>query len=117
MTYCPSTPAVGESLTETTMAMVGFRSAVGEDDAAERTQKLFNLSLFADVCEDVVIGVETNYASNLDGRSTMLVMPVCQRSWTRRSPCRSLEISSEISSVLGCQSGLCMTSDGVDGDV
>ena len=56
------------------MAMVGFRSAVGEEPS-ERTEKLFNLSIFADVCDDVVLGVETNYTSSLEGGSTLLVLP------------------------------------------
>lgn len=61
------------------LSMWGLRSAFGTDRFDERTEVLFNLSLFADLNEHVSVGLETNYARNMRGTSTLLLMP--QHHW------------------------------------
>ncbi len=56
------------------VAMLGFRTEVG-GDSDDDTEGLFNLSLFADVGSELVIGVEMDYADGLEDESTLLFMP------------------------------------------
>jgi hypothetical protein len=56
------------------LAMFGGRTAVGSK-FDERTEMLFNFSIFADITEHVSIGVETNHARKLNGTGAVLLMP------------------------------------------
>lgn len=58
-----------------TLVMMGLRSEINGDDVAERTERLFNWSLFADVGPHTTVGLETNFAESLRGPSAWLVMP------------------------------------------
>jgi len=58
-----------------TLLMLGIRSEINSDDVAERTERLFNWSLFADVGPRTTLGVETNFAESLQGPSAWLLMP------------------------------------------
>lgn len=59
-----------------TLLMVGFRSEIeSRRDVAERTEKLLNWSLFADVTDYMSLGLETNVATAMNGDSTLFVIP------------------------------------------
>jgi hypothetical protein len=59
-----------------TLLMLGFRSEIeGSREIAERTEKLLNWSLFADVTDYMTLGLETNVATALNGDSTLFVIP------------------------------------------
>jgi len=58
-----------------TLVMVGLRSEINGDDIAERTERLLNWSLFADVGSHSTVGLETNFAETLRGPSAWLIMP------------------------------------------
>lgn len=57
------------------LAMLGGRTSAGTPQFDERTDTLCNLTLFADVAPHATVAVETNYARNLRGAATLLVMP------------------------------------------
>ncbi|WP_447979296.1 hypothetical protein [Candidatus Nitrospira bockiana] len=57
------------------MAMVGGRREIGGDVGAQRTEALTNVTLFADVSDRMVLGVETNVGRVINGSSAVLVMP------------------------------------------
>jgi opacity protein-like surface antigen len=57
------------------LAMMGGRTAAGTSEFDERSETLFNLTLFADVAQHMTLAVETNCARNLRGAATLLVMP------------------------------------------
>ena len=55
--------------------MIGFRTEVGDEDRDDRTEKLFNFTLFAHVAEDMTLGIESNLATTLGGESSLLLVP------------------------------------------
>jgi hypothetical protein len=57
------------------LAMFGFRSTVLKDERENFTELINNLSVFADVTDEWVVGVETNMAHNLIGPSSLLIVP------------------------------------------
>jgi hypothetical protein len=57
------------------LGMLGLRTEINNDDAAERTERIVNLSLFYDATDHVSLGVESNLASSLSGASSWLIMP------------------------------------------
>ncbi len=57
------------------LMMYGFRTEFASGDLIERTETIVNGSVFAEVTERIVLGVETNYAGAMSGLSTWLVMP------------------------------------------
>jgi hypothetical protein len=57
------------------LMMYGFRTEFAGGDIFERTETIVNGSVFAEVTDRIVLGVETNYAGAMSGLSTWLVMP------------------------------------------
>jgi len=57
------------------MAMFGGRSAAGAPEFDNRTEMLFNMTLFADLNDRWTAGLEVNQARNMNGRGTMLLTP------------------------------------------
>lgn len=57
------------------LSMIGIRTVIGGDDRSERTERLFNLSLFKHVGDYTTLGVETNSAVDLAGTSEFRLMP------------------------------------------
>jgi hypothetical protein len=57
------------------LAMAGFRTEFGGLDRANRTEKLVNFSLFRHVGDYTSLGMETNIASTLGGRTEFRLMP------------------------------------------
>jgi len=57
------------------LMMAGLRTELGGNDRAERTEKLFNFSLFRHVGPYTTVGVETNTASSLAGTTEFRLMP------------------------------------------
>jgi len=58
-----------------TLFMLGLRSEINGDDVGERTERLFNWSIFADVGPHTTLGLESNFAESLRGPSAWLIMP------------------------------------------
>lgn len=57
------------------LGMAGIRTEIDGADRRHRTERLFNLSLFRHVGERSTVGLETNSATSLGGRSEFLLMP------------------------------------------
>ncbi len=57
------------------MLMAGGRGDLEGGMRAGTVERLFNASLFADVTEDIVLGVETNFAARMDGSGQFIVLP------------------------------------------
>lgn len=57
------------------LGMIGGRTAVGPGDFDDRTEMLFNFTVFADITDYLTLGVETNHARKLNGKATQLLMP------------------------------------------
>jgi hypothetical protein len=55
--------------------MGGFRAEIGGGNLTESTERLFNFNLFADVCDHLTVGVESDYAVAMGGDSSLLLMP------------------------------------------
>lgn len=61
------------------LAMVGIRTEIGGESRTERTQRLFNFSLFQHVSDFTTLGLETNTVVDLDGTSEFRLMPQVHR--------------------------------------
>jgi hypothetical protein len=57
------------------MLMAGGRGDLEGGARAATVQRLLNASLFANVTEDIVLGVETNFAANMAGDGQLIVLP------------------------------------------
>lgn len=57
------------------LAMAGLRTELESDDRANRTETLFNLSLFRHVGDYTTLGVETNHSSSLASGTEFRLMP------------------------------------------
>lgn len=57
------------------LGMLGFNREFGGDSPGSRTQGLLNATLFAELDSRWTLGLETNYANNVRGNSSLLVMP------------------------------------------
>jgi hypothetical protein len=57
------------------LAMAGLRTEFEGDDRGNRTEKLFNFSLFRHVGDYTTLGVETNSAASLVGNSEFRLIP------------------------------------------
>jgi hypothetical protein len=57
------------------MLMAGGRGDLEGGARADTIERLFNASLFADITEDIVVGVETNFAARMNGRAQLIVLP------------------------------------------
>lgn len=57
------------------LGMFGVRGDTAADNPSARLEQLVNVSLFADVAHALTLGVETNYAATMSGKSSMLLMP------------------------------------------
>lgn len=57
------------------LAMAGIRTEFGGENRRERTQRLFNFSLFKHVSDYATLGLETNTVVDLDGASEFRLMP------------------------------------------
>jgi hypothetical protein len=57
------------------LLMFGGRMDLEGPGNSQTFERLINASLFADVCESAKMGIETNYASSLDGSSQFIVVP------------------------------------------
>lgn len=66
------------------MLMFGGRANLEGPGREETFEKLINASLFADITEDIVLGIETNYATRMDGTSQFIVLPQAHLELTRR---------------------------------
>lgn len=66
----------------TLQGMVGFSHEFGGDNPRNPTQVLFNGCLFAELNRQWTVGVEVNYAAELDGAAALLVVP--QAHWNPR---------------------------------
>ena len=55
--------------------MVGPRFEHGSQIGGRKTELLANVTLFADITDRLVGGIETNFGQVLDGKSALLVMP------------------------------------------
>jgi hypothetical protein len=64
--------------------MVGGRINLEGPNRAETFERLTNSSIFADVADGVQVGVETNYASKLDGTSNFILIPQLHYQLTER---------------------------------
>ncbi len=62
------------------LGMIGFSHEFGGDNPNNPTQVLLNLTLFAELSQKWTLGLEVNYASELDGAAALLFMP--QIHWT-----------------------------------
>lgn len=58
-----------------TLWMYGFRTEINGDDAAERTERIINGSIFYDLNYHVTLGFETNWAQSLRGGGSLLATP------------------------------------------
>lgn len=69
--------------------MVGPRFEAGDATKGANAEILGNLTLFADVTDRVVAGVETNYGQVVNGQAAVLVMPLLRdavsQSWMRQN--------------------------------
>ena len=61
------------------LAMAGIRTEFGGENRGERTQRLFNFSLFKHVSDFTTLGLETNTVVDLDGASEFRLMPQVHR--------------------------------------
>lgn len=66
------------------LLMFGGRMDLEGPRNSDSFERLFNASLFADVTEDIVVGVETNFASRIDGRRQFIVVPQTHLEFTER---------------------------------
>lgn len=68
---------VGLQLNEiwSVVGMFGFRSTIESEARSHFTELIQNVSFFANVTDDVIVGVETNMSHHLAGPSTLLIMP------------------------------------------
>lgn len=66
------------------LLMIGGRMDLEGPRNSDSFERLFNASLFADVTEDIVVGVETNFASRIDGRRQVIVVPQTHLEFTER---------------------------------
>lgn len=57
------------------LGMMGVRTEINGEDTAERTESLFNLSIFRDITDDFTAGIESNLSQSLSGTSTLFLMP------------------------------------------
>lgn len=57
------------------LAMIGGRTATGPGITEDRTEMLFNLTVFADVGARTSLGFESNWAQSFDGNSALLLVP------------------------------------------
>jgi hypothetical protein len=57
------------------LAMAGLRTELNGDSRSERTERLFNFSLFRHIGDHSTFGVETNSSSDLDGASAFRLIP------------------------------------------
>jgi hypothetical protein len=57
------------------LAMIGLRTEFGGEDRSERTERLFNFSLFKHINNFTTLGFETNSAFDLNGVSEHRLMP------------------------------------------
>lgn len=57
------------------LAMVGLRTEFESEDRGNRTEKLFNFSLFLHIGDYTTLGVETNTATSLLGNSEFRLIP------------------------------------------
>lgn len=57
------------------LAMVGLRTEFAGDDRGNRTEKLFNFSLFKHVGDYTTLGIETNTSTSLLGNSEFRLIP------------------------------------------
>lgn len=57
------------------LGMAGIRTEIDGAEREHRTERLFNLSLFRHVGQRSTVGLETNSATSLGGRSEFLLMP------------------------------------------
>lgn len=57
------------------LAMAGLRTEFGGEDRGNRTEKLFNFSLFRHVGDRTTLGIETNTATSLVGNNEFRLMP------------------------------------------
>lgn len=62
--------------------MIGGRMDLEGPNNSETFQRLSNISLFADLSEELTLGVETNYASSPDGSSSYIVVPQAHYEFT-----------------------------------
>ncbi|HWL09908.1 MAG TPA: hypothetical protein VNQ76_15990 [Planctomicrobium sp.] len=58
-----------------TLFMIGGRTAMGPEADHDRTEFLFNLTLFADIAEHITLGLESNFGHSTDGNSALLLTP------------------------------------------
>lgn len=61
-----------------TLAMIGLRGVLKDDEPANRVERILNLSLFRDLTPHMTAGVESNLAVNMRGDAAMLLMPQVQ---------------------------------------
>lgn len=57
------------------LAMAGLRTELEGDDRGNRTETLFNFSLFRHVGDYTTVGLETNYSASLVGGTEFRLMP------------------------------------------
>ena len=57
------------------LGMIGFSHEFGGDNPRSPTQILFNATLFAELSDQWTLGLEVNYAAELDGAAALLFMP------------------------------------------
>lgn len=61
--------------TWSTLFMLGGRSATGPEVEQDRSEFLWNWSIFADVREHMTLGLESNFACSNDGNAALLLTP------------------------------------------
>lgn len=57
------------------LGMCGVRTEISDREPGERTERLFNLSIFYDMNEQTTVGLESNYSHSLSGAADLLLMP------------------------------------------
>ncbi|MBX3422810.1 MAG: hypothetical protein KF752_14750 [Pirellulaceae bacterium] len=63
------------------LAMVGVDTEINGPDRQDRTRRLFNLSVFRHLTDHATLGFETNGATSLGGRNSLLLMPQLHWEW------------------------------------
>jgi hypothetical protein len=63
--------------TWSTLALIGGRQEIGRP-GFRATEYLQNVSLFADLADDLILGIETNYQQETTGPAALLLMPQFQ---------------------------------------
>lgn len=66
------------SRTWSVLGMFGFRGVTNPEHPGDELEGIMNISVFADVAPHITLGVETNLAESVGGKTNFLLMPQLQ---------------------------------------